>query len=329
MIKGLLTSLLLALGLALSLATSQAAGGPRVVVSIKPVHSLVAGVMQGVDRPMLLIDSGSSPHTDSLKPSQARALQQAHVVVWVGEGLETFLHKPLRALADDARVLELAGAPGVRLLSFREAGAWEPRLHPDARNLPGKAEHGHDPREAEHGRGRTAADMHIWLDIDNARAIVSATAALLAEVDPDNAATYRSNRETMHARLAGLDATLRSALTPVAGRPYIVFHDAYQYLERGYGLLSMGSITVSPHRQPGARRVAQIRETIRQSGAVCVFSEPQFEPALVRTLIEGTPARTGVLDAEGGIGVHEGPDAYFTVMRNLAASLRACLAPSS
>lgn len=330
MIKALLAGGLLALGLA----AAQAADAPRVVVSIKPIHSLVASVMQGAAQPMLLIGSGASPHTYSLKPSEARALQQANLVVWVGEGLETFLVKPLTALPRGARVLELADAPGVTLLPYREAGPWEEHARDDAKAASaGKAHdhkaHDHEGAHAPEDHGHGNADMHIWLDIDNAKAIVSAVVAALVEADPANAGVYRSNGEQTQARLAELDQRLRDELAAVAGRPYIVFHDAYQYLERRYGLTPVGSITVSPERQPSAKRVAAIRERIRQSGAVCVFSEPQFEPALVRTLMEGTQARTGVLDADGGIGVPAGPDAYVTILQNLAGSLRSCLAPAS
>lgn len=323
MIKAFLAGGLLALGLA----AAQAADAPRVVVSIKPIHSLVASVMQGAGQPMLLIGSGASPHTYSLKPSEARALQQANVVVWVGEGLETFLVKPLTALPRDARVLELADAPGVTLLPYREAGPWEEHAHDDAKAASAGKAHDHEQAHAHEDHG--SADMHIWLDIDNAKAIVSAVVAALAEADPANAGVYRSNGEQTQARLAELDQRLRDELAAVAGRPYIVFHDAYQYLERRYGLTPVGSITVSPERQPSAKRVAAIRDRIRQSGAVCVFSEPQFEPALVRTLMDGTQARTGVLDADGGIGVPAGPDAYVTILQNLAGSLRSCLAPAS
>jgi zinc transport system substrate-binding protein len=171
--------------------------------------------------------------------------------------------------------------------------------------------------------------MHIWLDAENAQAIVRAVAAALSEADAGRAGLYRSNAEQSVARLQALDETLRQTLKPVAGRPYVVFHDAYQYLERRYGLSPIGSITVNPDRQPGAQRVAAIRERIAAGGAECVFAEPQFEPKLVRTLTEGTTARTGVLDPDGGIGVRAGPEAYPTIMRNMATALRACLDPSS
>jgi zinc transport system substrate-binding protein len=317
-----------AIACAIALTTAAiAAEPPRVIVSIKPIHSLVAAVMQGAGEPTLLIGSGASPHTSTLKPSDARALQEADLIFWVGESLETFLRKPLTSLPRKARVIELAEADDVRLLGYRESAAWEPHLHGD-HGLEERSqtdEHEHE-RDAAHVRGN---DMHIWLDAGNARAIVRAAVAALVEADAGRAALYRSNGEQAEARIDTLDRALRSELTPLAGRPYVVFHDAYQYLEHRYGLTPVGSITVNPERQPSAQHIVAIRKKIVDNNAVCVFSEPQFEPSLVKTVTEGTGARVGVLDADGGIGIAPGPDAYFTIMQNLGDALKGCLAAPS
>ena len=308
------------------LSAAAATAAPQVVATIRPIHSLVAMVMQGVGEPKLLIAGGASPHTYSLKPSDARTLQQADLIFWVGEGLETFLEKPLEALPRNARVVALAEAPGVALLPYRSSGGWEPHVHgsADARTPHAQGEsHGHDDDHEHHN-----TDMHIWLDPANAQAIIRAVAAALSEADPSHAAIYTSNAEAALARLQALDETLRRTLEPLAGRPYVVFHDAYQYLEHRYGLTPVGSITVDPDRQPSAQRVASIRQSITERRAVCVFSEPQFSPKLIPTLIEGTPARTEVLDAEGGPTVPAGPDAYGMIMLNLADALRRCLDPA-
>lgn len=310
-------------------APAKAAPPPRVIATIKPIHSLVAMVMQGVGEPQLLIGTSASPHTYSLKPTDARALQQAEVIFWVGEDVETFLEKPLRSLPKDARVVTLSRTPGVSLLSSRDAGAWEAHEHGGHHE-----DHDHDHDHA-HGHSsapsesRASLDMHIWLDVANAQAIVSAIAAALSEADAGRAATYKANAEQAVGRLQDLDESLRQKLTPLAGKPYIVFHDAYQYLEHRYGLSPAGSITINPDRQPSAQRVAAIRSKITSGNALCVFTEPQFEPKLVQTLIAGTKARTGVLDPDGGVGIAPGPEAYPTIMRNLAESLRHCLDPSS
>ena len=302
-----------------------AAEPPRVVVSIKPIHSLVAAVMQGAGEPMLLIASGASPHTYGLKPSDARALQEADLIVWVGEGMETFLRKPLAAVPKSSRVVELAHAPGVVLLSLQQDDDGKLHTRGDRNHAPAvplsTEEDGHGEYSAEHG----GSDMHIWLDADNARAIIRAAVAALEEVDPGRAALYRANGEQAEARIDALDRALRSQLMPLAGRPYVVFHDAYRYLEHRYGLTPIGSITVNPERPPSAQRISTLRKRIFDDHAVCIFSEPQFEPSLVKTVIEGTDAGIGILDAEGGPGIAPGPDAYFTIMRNLGDSLKGCL----
>jgi zinc transport system substrate-binding protein len=288
----------------LGLGVAVAAREPlRVVASIKPVHALVAGVMAGAGEPTLLVTGGRSPHAYALRPSEARALERADVVFWVGDALETFLQKPLRALSGDARIVALHQAEGVVLLDTGETG---------------------DGRDHDHG----AVDMHIWLDPINAKAMVSAIAAALGDADPDRAAVYAANAERLRARLDRLDAELAADLAPVAGRRYVVFHDAYRYFEKRYRLSPVGAITVNPARQPGARTVRAIRERITDLGAVCVFGEPQFEPALVAAVIEGTSARPAVLDPLGA-DLEPGVDAYFTLMRNLAKSLVGCLAPAN
>jgi zinc transport system substrate-binding protein len=279
---------------------------PRVVASITPIHALVAGVMAGAGEPTLLVTGGRSPHAYALRPSEARALEQADVVFWIGEALETFLEKPLRALPRDARIVALGEAQGVVLLAAGEPGG-----------EPGGAR----------GHAHGDVDMHIWLDPINAKAMVSGIAAALGDADPDRAAIYAANAERLRARLDRLDAELAADLAPVAGRRYVVFHDAYRYFERRYRLSSAGAITVNPSRQPGARTVRAIRERITDLGAVCVFGEPQFEPALIAAVIEGTPARPAVLDPLGA-DLKPGAEAYFTLMRNLAKSLKDCLAPA-
>lgn len=293
-------------------AFAQAPGAepPQVVASVKPLHSLTAAVMRGVGTPHLLVQGAASPHAFALKPSDARALARADLIVWVGPELETFLRKPLDALAGKARSLELIRAPGVQTVRMREGGAWEAHDH-------GPGDHGHS-----HAHG--GPDGHIWLDPVNAKAMAAAIAGALVEIDPANAATYRANLADLTARLDALDAELRWTLEPVRTRPFIVFHDAYHYLERRYGLNAAGAITVSPEVRPGAARLSALRARIAELGAVCVFAEPQFEPSLVRTVADGTTARTGVLDPEGA-AIPDGPDLYFALLRFNAQALVDCL----
>lgn len=310
------------------------AEAPAVVASIKPVHALVAGVTAGVDEPTLLVQGAASPHTYTMRPSDARALQQATLVFWIGDGLETFLEQPLEALAGDARVIELGATPGLTLLPTRAGGTWGEHEHGDEeRDAAQVASEPHDEHaeeggehahEEEHHAHEAGSDMHIWLDPHNALFMVERIVAALSETDPDRAATYERNGGRLQARIEQLDAALEQKLAPVSDRPFVVFHDAYHYFEHRYGLNAVGSITVSPERPPGARRLREIQDALAGLGAACVFAEPQFEPALVATVVEGTGAGTGVLDPEGA-SYDEGPELYFDLLHGLADSLIACL----
>lgn len=330
MIKGLARRLVMATIVWGGLHGSAVAAVPGVVVSISPIHSLVAAVMEGRGTPKLLLPGGASPHATALKPSDATALQGAQVVFWIGPDLETFLEKPLQALAANARVVALWQADGVVLLPYRQGGAWTAHDH-EAHDHREQDDHGpahgtaaHDDKHDDDG----AWDMHLWLDPRNGIAIANAVAASLAAADPEGAELYRSNAGALEQRLRALDLSLQQTLSPLSERPYIVFHDAYQYLEARYGLNAVGSITLSPEHQPSARQVAAIRQTIRERGAACVFSEPQFPPKLVATVTEGTGARSGVLDPLGA-ALTPGPGAYPALMQGLAAALDACLTPRS
>jgi zinc transport system substrate-binding protein len=349
----LFRSLALALPAVLSVpfATIPAHALDGVVASVKPVYSLVAAVMEGVAEPVLLVRGSGSEHVHSLRPSDAAALEKATVVFRVGEGMETFLNGPLKTLAAGARVVSLEDAPGLEMLPFREGGPFESHSHDDedghdhgGHDHGGHDHDGHDheghshesPSDA-HARDHSHEghvdenhahpdhDLHFWLDPVNARAMVAEIARVLGEADPGNAARYAGNAEAYLARLDALVAETATTIEPVKARPAIVFHDAYQYFEKRFGLNVVGSITVSPEVLPGAQRLTEIREKVKELGAVCVFSEPQFEPKLVSVVTEGTDARTGVLDPLGA-EISDGPDLYVTLIRNLGESFAACLA---
>lgn len=296
------------LSLLILLFATPAWSAPRIVVSILPLHSLVAGVTEGVTEPVLLLRGGTSPHDYSLRPSDIRNLTQADLVIWADPGLEGFLVRTLDALPSRVRRTALIEDTALLLLPARSGGLWEEEDHDH---------HHHDHGEPDH-------DPHIWLSPENARRIVRHVASLLSAIDPDNALRYGENQGRLLARIDALDLTLKARLEPVTARPYIVFHDAYQYFEASYGLAPVGAVTVNPARPPGARRVRDIRNRILEGGAVCVFSEPQFEPALVRTLTEGTGARTGVLDPVGA-ALEPGENAWFRLMEAMGDALADCL----
>lgn len=311
----------------------------EVVVSIKPIHSLVAGVMAGDLAPKLLVDGSASPHSYSLRPSGARQLQDADLIFWVGHNLESFLEKPIDSLGPRTTVTELMNAPGVDLLPVRTGVTFEAHHHGHGEHddehtriekhddhEDGHGEH-HEEQEEGEGHGHDAANPHIWLDPVNAQALVRAIAEALIAVDPEHAPLYAANAQSMHERIQALSAELDATLTPARGQPFFVFHDAYQYMERRYGLTAAGSITLNAEVSPGAGRIREIADKIRDIDAACVFSEPQFSPKLVEVVTADTSARTGVLDPLG-TGLPAGPDLYFTLMRNMATAMRACLSPA-
>ncbi len=332
------------------LSSPVAAAGPNVVASIKPVHSLVASIMQGVGEPALIVEGAASPHTYNMKPSNAAALQAAKVVFWVGPGLEAFLDKPLDALSGGAKVVELSEAPGLDKLKFREGGAFEAHDHAHEgeaghgeeghEHTAGEAEHDHaaapeaaaahdhDHAHEGHDHDHDGFDMHLWLDPRNAKAMAAEIEKTLAAADPDNAAAYKANLDTLNQRLDALDKSLVETVAPVKDKPFIVFHDAYQYFEHRYQVRVAGSITVSPEVLPGAERLSQIHAKIKELGATCVFAEPQFEPKLINVVIEGTPAKSGTLDPEAAT-LDAGPDLYFQLMEGIGTSLKTCLGSAS
>jgi len=301
---------LLPILLALLLAALPALAAPsRVVVSIKPVHSLAAAVMEGVGVPRLLIRAAGSPHSYALKPSDARALSEADLIFWIGQELETFLPRALKNLGTQAAQVSLLKTAGLVLYPLREGGAWD---EPET-------DQSHEEHEAHEG-----PDPHVWLSPRNAALMAAAMAERLVAADPQNARQYRENTATLTKRLFELDQEIAATLQPVRKNPYLVFHDAYQYFDRHYGLNPQGSLTLNPERKPGARRVQEIREKIRSSSARAVFSEPQFDAKIVGVLIEGTGAGQGRLDPLG-MDAPEGPEAYFAMMREMARTLRSAL----
>ncbi|KQT49550.1 zinc transporter [Devosia sp. Leaf420] len=299
--------------------TGTALAVPNVVASTKPVHSLVAAVMAGVGEPGLIVKGSASPHTYSLRPSDAAALENADIVFWTGHGMELFLADALETLSTKAETVELADAEGITLLPVREGGAFEHHSHGDEH-----AEEGHEHGEHDHAHEEGEGDMHFWLDPENAKLMVIDIAKVLSAADPDNAAKYNANAETEIAALGALETEINASLIEVKDKPFIVFHDAYQYFEKRFGLDVAGSITVSPEVMPGAARVDQLRTKVQELGATCVFAEPNFEPTIVKTIIEGTNAKAGVLDPEGS-ALTEGPDLYANLLRGLATGLVDCL----
>ncbi len=275
----------------------------NIVVSIKPIHSLVAGVMGETGTPELLLESNASPHTYQMRPSQAKSLQE-HGSEQHDDHDQEHGHG-----SDDHDDHEHA---------VKEHDHDEDKHHDDHDDHGDGGHEGHDHHD--HGE----FDVHIWLDPGNARRIVQIVADELTTLNPDHADMYRNNaRETIQ-RINETEASIQAQLSSVRKSRFIVFHDAYRYFEEAFGLEAFGSFTVEPTRLPSARRLSELRKAITEHDVVCVFSEPQFKPDLVETVVQQTEARTGVLDPLGA-GLDQGSDAWFMIMQRLADSLRGCL----
>ena len=319
----------------------------RAVASIKPVHSLVSLVMGDKGKTSLLIDGAASPHTYALTPQQAREMQNADVIFWVGEHLEAFLKKPLQTVGANARQIELMATPGIKTLSFREGGAFEAHAHD---NHDGHDDHGHkdhddhddhgqkdhahkdhddhdehdDHGHKDHAHSADETDPHIWLSPDNAKAMLHYIAHVLGELDPDHKAEFDQNAEQASSRIDQLIASIKADLDPVKEGEFIVFHDAYHYFEDRFGLQATGAISLSPERMPGAQRVAEIRALLQDGHIRCVFTEPQFEPRIVTTILEGTNRKSVEIDPLGA-AVSSGPEMYFALLDAMRTSFVNCL----
>ena len=311
--------------LAVAIPSSWAMAESNVVVSIKPLHSWVQGVMGDTGKAQWLVKGVSSPHNFHLKPSQMRMLSNADLVIYVSESFETFLRSALAVLPDSVHKTALAQTPQLELLQLREGGAWEGHAE----------EHGHhhhhhhdDHSSSESDNVHAEYDMHVWLDPVRAKIMVDAVAHALTKVFPDKKDVYHANAEKLKKQLDGLHQDLQAELAEVRTIPYLVFHDAYQYFEKRYQLNAVGSISVSPEDWPSPKRIQSIRARLEETKARCVFREPQFSDKLIQTVTAGMDIRKGVLDPLGA-GVEAGSQAYAGLMRQLAANLKNCLAPSA
>ena len=296
------------------LSAVPAMAGPKVVASVVPVQSIVAAVMGDTGSPDLLLQGSMSEHRAVFTPSQIATLGDADLVFIVGHGLEAKLATLGGSDAVNGKsFIQLSDAPGVTKLPVRQGGAWEPDSDEPA------------PAAASEAEGVLGFDPHIWLDPENAKAMARQVAADLAKADPANGASYAANAQAFAADIDRTSAAIVAELAPVKAKPFIVFHDAYHYFEKRFGLTGVGSISDVSAQAPSAERLSAVRDKIIAAHAACVFREPQFDDKVVQTVIEGTSAREGVLDPLGAT-LTPGPQAYRQLLQNLAAALKDCLA---
>ena len=287
-------------------ANGTAADAPHVVTSIAPVQALATGVTQGVTEPTLLLRGAGSPHDNQLRPSDASALADADIVFWVGPELERFLVRPLESLARSAAVVSLLEADGIVKLPARAHEIWHVEAH------------------SELSQSSNITDPHIWLSPANARAIVTAMVNTLAEIDPAHIDVYHKNRDKLHVQLWELELDLSTTLAPVRNIPFVVLHDAYQYLEHAFGLRAVSAVTVGPVRRPGIQHLQNLTHQLDRVGAPCLFGEIGVVSPIATQLTRDWGLRSGQLDPLG-IARQEGPEGYLAMMRANAVALVACL----
>ena len=310
----------------------------KAVASIKPIHSLASYLMDGVGKPDLIVDGYASPHGFALKPSHAKMLQEADIIFWVGEDIENFLEKPLKSIAKKAEKIELMEIKGLTKLKFRERNIFDEHDHghkeddhdDHAKKEDDHDDHGHDEeshKEDGHddhgheGHAHGEYDPHIWLDPMNAKVILSEMAEHLIENDPKNEAKYKANLKKAHKDLDKLTKKVKSELNK--DFKSIVFHDAYQYFEERFGINILGAFTVNTDVMPGAEQLAEIREVIEHDKVSCIFSEPQFNPDIIKAVAKDTNVATGVIDPLGAT-LNPGKDLYFDLIKNMSKSFKGC-----
>jgi len=322
---------------------NASASSPKVVADIAPVHSLVSQVMEGVATPDLLIPAEASPHEYSFKPSEAKALAEAQVVFWIGGELTPGLEKSLKSLAANASKVALLEVGGTQTYAFREGATFEPHIHDDDHSAYHVNEHhdDHDGSKSDHDHhsGQKADedhhpehkdhlhhgdDPHAWLDPVNAKVWLREIAKVMSEVDPDNAGTYSTNADKASQHLDQLIAATQATVSGLGALNFVVFHDAYQYFERRFGVLASGAISLGDAADPSPARVREVQKKIRELGITCVFTEPQFNPGLLNAVFGNIDnIKTGVMDPLGA-GIPTGPDHYQLLIGEMVKSMQRC-----
>ena len=315
------TSIILSILSFLTLFTSANAE-IKVVASIKPILSLASYLMDGVAKPDLIVDGYASPHGFAMKPSHAKMLQNADIVFWVGEDLENFLEKPLNSIATKAEKIELMEIKKLTKLKFRERNIFGDHDDHGHDEHAKKDDHDdHDDNDGHEGHHHGEFDPHIWLDPMNAKIILNEMAEHLIENDAKNASKYKSNLKKALKDIDKLVSNVSSELNQSVAS--IVFHDAYQYFEKRFEVNILGAFTVNTDVMPGAEQLAEIREIIEHDKVACVFSEPQFNPDIIKAVAKDMNIKTGVVDPLGAT-LNPGKDLYFDLIKNMSNSFKGC-----
>ncbi|MFM5620970.1 zinc ABC transporter substrate-binding protein ZnuA [Aeromonas veronii] len=299
------------------LAVSLPVRAIEVLTTIKPLGFIAAAITDGVSEPKVLLPTGASPHDFSLRPSDIRNINSAGLVVWVGPELEGFMAKPL---ANHPHALALTQVEGMPLFNYATQDSHDSHDHDDHDHA--AHEHG-DHDEGHEGHHHEGVDPHIWLGPTQAKVIAKAIASELGKLDPANQARYDANLAAFDTEVDAKDKVIAGQMKAVNEKGYFVFHEAYGYWERHYGMSSKGHFTVSPERRPGAKTLVDIRKALEEKQASCIYAEPQFSPAVIESVARNTGAKVLLLDEVGEL-VPLGPDGYPQFMQQLADAFAQC-----
>ncbi|WP_436317798.1 zinc ABC transporter substrate-binding protein [Vibrio agarivorans] len=269
----------------------------EVLTSFKPIQMITLELTKGVTEPDVLMESSASPHDYALRPSDAMKIQNADIIIWFGHDLETFMS---RLVDGDKRVITISDFDGIELREFEDG-------------------HSHD------GHDHDSTDPHFWLGMNTTRDIAKVLSQELSQRDPANKQRYQENYLAFEQLIDDEKRAITQKLSSVKSHGYFVFHDAYGYFEDEFELNNLGHFTVSPERKPGAKTLISIRKTLAKGEAKCVFSEPQFTPAVINSVTRGSNVEIGTLDPVASkIEAQQG--SYIEFMNQLADSFVSCLA---
>ena len=288
-----------------------------VITTIQPINALVNAVIGNTGGSNSLIPSDVSPHEFKLKPSDVKNLQDGNIIFYISSHLESSITKVFKNLPKNIKIINLMEETGINHLAIRDNEAWERHDHHDDHDKHAKKDDNHDDHEKED-------DVHIWLDPDNGIKIIQKVNKELSLLFPENSQIYNKNATNIINKITELKSELKEELISIKDKPFIVFHDAYQYFEKVFGLNAVGSIALEDDVASSPKQISFIRNKIIKSNVSCVFQEPQFDSKLVKTVVEGTDAKVGILDPLG-VDISNNKDFYLQLLRNMSKSLKKCL----
>jgi len=306
-----------------------------VISTIQPINSLVSAVIGNTGKSITIIPSEQSPHDFKLKPSDVKVLQNGNIIFYVSNHLESSITKVFKNLPKNIKLINLMEESGVNHLAIRDNDAWERHDHHghddhDDHDKHGKKHDDHDDHDKhgkkhdDHDDHEKEDDVHVWLSPDNAIKIVQKVNKVLSLYFPENSKIYNDNTTKFIDKIRNLKMELVKELSPIKNKPYIVFHDAYQYFEKTFELNAVGSVALEGDIASSPKQISFIKDKIVKSKALCVFQEPQFDSKLVKIVVEGTDAKIGTLDPLG-VNISENKDFYLQLITNMAKSLKECL----